>query len=121
MVDYLCREGVVVPARPLRPGRGKPRQYSFGEILALSAFEKLLAKGVSVRLIKKAVETRNGLFREATQEKCSPLLFVTDGQKLYVKGPEDTLYDLTQNGQMAFSFMLNLQQIHAEVVERLAA
>src|SRR5687768_15820431 len=55
MVDYLCRNKVLAPSTEFRRGRGRPRRYSFGDIVMLRALAKLLRNGISVLRLGKAL------------------------------------------------------------------
>lgn len=121
MVHYLVNQEILQPSTPRLPGRGKRRQYSFGEIILLRAIQGLLFRGVSVKRLKTAIKARNKIFREMSEDNCSAKYFLTDGKSVFepVHRKEDysdqVLVDLTAGGQMAFGFVLDIQKIHADL------
>lgn len=116
MVDYLCRQEIVVPSFPRKRSRGKRRRYNFGEVVLLRTVGKLLKRGVSVKRLKQALRSRNRYFREMDADKPPIHLFVTNGKEIFIKDPNSNLMNLTQNGQFEFSFVVDLRTTHAEVV-----
>jgi len=117
MVDYICREGIVIPQIPKTPGRGRRRKFNFGEVVLLRTISKILNKGISIKRIKSAIKTHNKIFREMSHVHAPSLYFITDGHDVYIKTKENRLCDLTSNGQQAFAFMLDLEVMHSEVRE----
>ena len=119
MVDYLCRQKIVVPSFPRKPGRGKARRYSFGEVVLLKTIRKLLEKGVSVKRLKQAIRTKNKFFRDINEKNPPIHLFITDGREIFLRKPGDSLVNLTKNGQMEFSFIIDLRSTYSSVVDDL--
>jgi DNA-binding transcriptional MerR regulator len=123
MLDYLCREKVVVPSLPAKRGRGRPRRYSFGDLVLLRALEKLLSAGVSVRRVRKALQTLREYFGDISPERLPTHYLVTDGAGVYLqeysKGKK-RLLDLDGTGQMSFFFVLELRDIHREILKSIS-
>lgn len=120
MVDYLCRQSIIVPSYPKRRGRGRARRYTFGEVVLLRTVEKLLRKGVSVKRLKDALKTKNKFFREIHPEKPPIQVFATDGKSVLIEDPDSKILNLSEGGQIEFSFVIDLRKTHAAVVEDLA-
>src|ERR1700744_5151711 len=124
MLDYLCREKVVVPSLPGKRGRGRARRYSFGDLVMLRALEKLLGAGVSVRRVRKALQVLRESFGEISPERLPTHYLVTDGVGVYLrehaKGKK-RLLDLDGTGQMSFFFVLELRDIHREILKSISA
>jgi DNA-binding transcriptional MerR regulator len=114
MVDYLARTKVVVPTVEARPGRGKPRLYSFGDLVTLRAVRTLLKAGFSVRGLKQGMTELQKAYGR-TLGACPAHYFFTDGKKVFFKDAEDSVREVTAGGQMVFLFMCDLRQIHARV------
>jgi DNA-binding transcriptional MerR regulator len=115
MVDYLCREQVLIPTMRWRRGRGRPRRYSFGDVVMLRVLGRLLDAGVSVRRIKQALQTLRRYHKDITRTSLPRQYFVTDGRKVYLRD-KDTLLDLDGTAQMSFLFVLELRQVQDEVL-----
>lgn len=119
MVDYLCRQGILVPSNPGRRGRGRPRQYSFGDVVMLRVLAALLSRGVSVSRLKGALKAVRKLHGLISPDSLPAQYFVTDGRKVYFQ-EKDTLHELDGNGQTAFLFVLELHHIQQEVRRAMA-
>ena len=72
MLNYLCREKVLLPSVPGRRGRGRPRRYSFGDVVMLRVIAKLLKAGVSV-MIADAGKTPHCLKMTTKAQPSHPL------------------------------------------------
>jgi hypothetical protein len=48
-------------------------------------------------------------------------MLATDGSSLFFLGENDTLLDLTQQGQLTFAFVLDVAAAQAEVKQKLSA
>src|ERR1700746_3544438 len=110
MVDYLCRSNVLVPSKGRRPGRGRSRLYTFGDVVMLRALGHLLKSGISVTKLKKALGTLRAKHNEITQEK-APRYLVTDGTRVYFDDGRNAVEELSANGQMAFAFIIKLHHV----------
>ena len=119
MADYLCRQGIVVPSHPRKRGRGRARRYTFGEVVLLRTVEKLLRKGVSVKRLKGALKTKNKFFREIHPERPPLQIFATDGKSVLLEDPDSKIWNLSKDGQIEFSFVIDLRRTHAGVIEDL--
>ena len=117
MLDYLCRTGVWPPSLG-RPGRGKDRLYSFGDIVVLRTLKQLLKRGVSVARLKRsfAVLRTSGVSITATSPVTRYL--VTDGVNVYLRD-NGSLEELTPRRQLAFAFVIKLEQLRGNLVVEL--
>ncbi|WP_420854553.1 MerR family transcriptional regulator [Sneathiella marina] len=116
MVNYLCRSDVLTPSLNYKPGRGRARQYSFGDIVILRALAKLLSFGVSVARIKVALKTIKNRHPEITPNTLPARYLVTDGNQVFLRQNGATLETLDESGQMSFIFVIELQSLCNEVV-----
>jgi DNA-binding transcriptional MerR regulator len=125
MLDYLQRTGVFFPRgkRGAR-GRGKSRRYEFRDILTLKAIRRLLDAGVSVLAIRKALEAfqkHTWSADPATLEDGNGAVryMVASATSIYLAKDANFLIDLLAKGQLAFSFILDLDRLHAELCRSL--
>lgn len=120
MIDYLQRSGIFIPSKKSPHGRGRRREYSFKDLVVLRTISTLLKNGASVSALKKAlVQFQNEKWeadRASMQfdgEVARYMLAV--GDKVLFAKSQDCFFDLTQSGQMVFSFIIDLEQIHTDV------
>lgn len=112
MVNYLCRVKVVEPSCDCPRGHGRPRHYSFGDLVALRVAAKLTKAGVSVLRLRAAMRRISSLNPGSNSLPTAHL--VTDGEDLYIytgKGQLEKAID----GQLAFAFVVDLDPIHNEI------
>lgn len=114
MVDYLCRSAVLVPTGRAKPGRGRGRQYTFGDIVMLRALAQFLSCGISVAKLKTALEKVRERHHQITPKSLPGSYLVTDGRKLFFTD-RGALEDI--NGQLAFAFVIKLHRVRDDVVE----
>jgi DNA-binding transcriptional MerR regulator len=131
MLDYLEREGVFQreqsrwEAKSENRQRGVRRLYTFRDLIVLKSIAQLLANGVSVRRIKKAVEhfSREERFacdRDRVIFDQSPVqYFVTDGSDIFFRKDKTELVSVLEAGQQAFLFVMDLDQVRSQVGESL--
>jgi DNA-binding transcriptional MerR regulator len=117
MIDYLCRTKIVVPSRMGSRGRGRGirRVYSFGDVVLLRTYAKLLKAGVSVKRLKVAHGTWSRHFKTLDQQAPPGRFLVTDGERVYFRDQQQALVDLSGEGQLAFAFVIDLLQMREEV------
>jgi DNA-binding transcriptional MerR regulator len=119
MLDYLQRSGVFIPTK--RAGRrGKGRRYEFRELLVLKTISTLLENGASVHSLKTALnefQKKKWTADQATLEgEGGPLKYlVASGRGVLFAKSCDNLFDMTKNGQMAFSFVVDLDKLHSDL------
>ena len=120
MIDYLERSGVFFPTKKRAKNRGKRRRYTFRDVLVLKTISVLLNNGASVANLKHALE---GLQRvkwsadETVLEDSAGALrhLIVSSQRIYFARSRDELLDLAAGGQLAFSFLIDLDAIHREL------
>jgi DNA-binding transcriptional MerR regulator len=120
MLDYLERSGVFVREGPKR--RGKVRNYSFRDLLVLRVLATLLSNGASVASLKTAlVEFQKTKWRadpSVLEDRDGGLRYiVASGPNLYFVAKSDALVDLSNRGQLAFSFIIDLDRLHKDLCE----
>lgn len=125
MIDYLCRAGIVVPSMmgSRGRGRGRGRRYSFGDIILLRTYARLLKQGVSVKRLKQAQKTWSRHYKKTMDHGALPpaRFLLTDGERIYFRESAEIVSDLTTSGQLAFSFVVDLHKVRDEVLEKARA
>jgi DNA-binding transcriptional MerR regulator len=120
-LDYWDRRGIVKPSvvSASGPGRGKERRYSFVDLVALRAVVRLREHGIPAIRLRKALQHLQKRAHD-TAELLRRGVLITDGHDLYeVTDRDERLVELTQDGQMAFSFAL--RPLVADVTRRIPA
>lgn len=120
MVNYLCRERIVVPSCSCPRGYGVPRHYSFGDVVALRLVAKLSAAGVSSLRLKRGMQRLQKHQANITISSLPASHLVTDGRDIYLRRANDSL-ERAIDGQFAFAFVIELEQVRREVVEKMSA
>lgn len=116
MVNYLCREKILVPNGPGKRGRGCPRKYSFGDVVMLRLLAGLLNVGVSVLRVKKALRAVRKFHKDIRPGSLPADYLVTDGKRVFLWDGTQSLLDLDGSGQMSFLFVLDLKSAQQEVI-----
>lgn len=125
MLDYLQRTGVFSPRGPKGArGRGRKRRYSFRDLLVLKAINRLLDSGASVANLKTALEKFQKLNWTADpvtmEDKTGIVRFlIASAGDIYLARDADALINLSKNGQLAFSFIIDLEHLRGELREGL--
>ena len=121
MTDYLCRTKIIAPSNmgSKGRGRGKVRRFSFGDVVQLRTYAKLLKQGVSVKRLKEAHKTWSLHFKVLEIQTPPSEYLLTDGVRIYFRHPNKVLEELSTEGQLAFSFIIDLKQIHHEIVSEI--
>ncbi|WP_286829351.1 MULTISPECIES: MerR family transcriptional regulator [Kordiimonas] len=126
MVDYLCKEGLVEPSTQngrVR-GRGRKRLFTFQDLLLLRLYRKLLDAGVSVKKLKQALRDSEELSRMEVTRRSIKIgqkevhRFYADSENVYIRAENEQVIQAGTGGQMVFSFMVSLTDIHAELSDR---
>jgi len=118
MINYLCRSGLLIPSvRKGKRGRGKPRIFSYPDLLYIISVKSLLDRGVSVTRISKCLKQLKIQCDESCtlKELSEVRLLVTDGNAVFRLSKENTLENLTNNGQFEFLFILDHLNLKSEL------
>ncbi len=123
MLDYLERSGVFTRSQAAG-GRGKRRRYNFRDLVVLKVIKVLLDNGASVASLKTALrEFQQWRWRaEPTvlEDKIGGLRYlIASGKHVYFAHNAEVLVDLSNRGQLAFSFILDLDRLHRELCQDL--
>lgn len=116
MLNYLCREKIVIPTSSGSRGHGVPRKYSFGDVVALRLVARLSAAGVSVLRLRRAMQRLRKLHPQITLTSLPGSHVVTDGRDIYIKRERESL-ERALDGQFAFAFVIELAPLRKEVID----
>jgi DNA-binding transcriptional MerR regulator len=117
MVDYLCRSSIVVPSARSKPGRGRGRRFTFGDIVMLRVLAQLLSCGISVAKMKRALEQLRKHQGKITPASLPGNYLFTDGRTLYFHDRSNAVEELTEGRQLAFAFVIRVSQVRDDVNE----
>jgi DNA-binding transcriptional MerR regulator len=120
MVDYLHRTGVVKASIQGSRGRGRPRLYSYADLLLLKALKQILDKGIAVARLKKAQDQ----FRQIHAEHADPTesiarFLITDGTKVFYRASPDAIIELSDKNQLSFAFVVDMNRESREVRQKI--
>lgn len=116
MVNYLAHAGFL--AASYRPGssrRGSTRYYSYRDLMVGRVIGRLAEAGVELKRLKRALgDLQRSELWTRLNDRSLPLL-VTDGSAIFLVEPDGAVRDLTMDGQLAFSFVLDLSRTEQEL------
>ena len=116
-VNYLGRTDVLVPSRPKERKRGRARRYTLGDVVMLRILASLLKSGISVARLKQGLKSFRKFHPEITPTSLPARYLVTNGIQVYLWHENQALETLDDKGQMAFAFVLEIEQARADVLE----
>jgi MerR HTH family regulatory protein len=120
MIDYLQRSGVFSPRLKREKRKGKGRRFEFRDLLVLKAIKRLLDSGASVANLKKSlIEFQNmKWFSDPAilEDKVGVIKYlVVSGESVFLRSDPDILVELSRSGQLTFSFIIDLENLHTEL------
>jgi DNA-binding transcriptional MerR regulator len=120
MLNYLARQGYLIPAYEQSGRRGKTRYYSYRDLVIARLVQKLLDGGIELSRLKEGIKK---LATHKTWSSTNPdktfRMLATDGKNLLFVEEEGTVVDLTKNGQLTFAFVLDVAAARDEVKRKL--
>jgi DNA-binding transcriptional MerR regulator len=112
MITYLGRIDLV---RPSRAGRGRPRQFTFSDIIFMRLIADLLKRGIEVKRLKHSLQKAKAQTELWIDIRHAPSRYlVTDGTEVFIQR-QGQLESKTLNGQLAFAFVLDMGIAHRAV------
>lgn len=119
--EYLqpsYREDHHLPTRQKRRPRGNTRYFSYRDLMIAKTIQRLLDAGLQLTRIKEALldlqADKHWLVDASIDRKITWL--VTDGKKVYLQeAKQPFLEPLGKNRQTAFSFILEMTSVRADV------
>jgi len=110
MITYLGRIDVLQPSGT--SGRGRPRRYTFNDVLFLRVIGELLRRGIEVKRLGTALRRAKAEADAWEDVRSAPRHFlVTDGTEVYLRR-KGRLESKNVDGQLAFAFVLDLAYAH---------
>ncbi len=125
MINYLIRTGIIEPSIETRKGRGNKRLFSFTDLVKLKMIKQILDQKISIKKLKDAIEKSKELKSLNANKRGvyageNPIRFmVSDGKDIYFRKYPEEIIVLTMKGQMAFSFMLDISEIHNDLKKKI--
>jgi hypothetical protein len=124
MLGHLVREEIFVRCGAQDRKHGNVRKYNFTDLLILRTINRMLALGMRPARIKKVISQLSDIemlssSREAAEQLVRQFgvrIFVT-GDTAYLVTRDEEVLSLSQGGQLAFAFMVDLRSSLGEVVE----
>lgn len=117
MLTYLSRIDVLKASGNDKPGRGRPRSFTFTDVVFLRAIADLLDRGIEVKRLGKALRKAKANANQWMDIRRAPNRFlVTDGTEVFFRHLGQ-LESKTFDGQLAFAFVLDLRPPHKAVAE----
>jgi DNA-binding transcriptional MerR regulator len=101
-LDYWARTGLVEPSIRPAAGSGSQRLYSFRDLVVLRVVKSLLEAGVSLRNIRKAIDT----LRAHGVDDLAEITLISDGTTVYECRSPEEIVDLLRGGQGVFGIAL---------------
>lgn len=98
-LDYWARTELVTPSVKNADGSGSQRLYGFTDVVHLKIIKNLLAAGVSLQQIRRAVD----YLREELKRPLEDVTIISDGKTIYACTSRDEVYDLLAGGQGVFA------------------
>lgn len=124
MVTYLERTDVFASTYMTTTGepwrkKGSWRRYTFRDIVLLKVIAKILASGTQVRRLRLAMVNLREKHPDIAFENRMAKYLVTDGKEVFFRTEPEHLESLI-SGQFAFSFVLEFDALHQDVVSKLS-
>lgn len=115
MLDYLVREDFVVPSASKIRGRGRPRAFTFGDLVTLKVIARLLDSGIEIRRLAKGLRSLRSSLRGAAELSAKYRYLLSDGTDIFLI-EHGNLESLTSGRQLAFAFLVDLATCETELV-----
>jgi len=122
MIDYLLRMGFLTPAYIGPIGRrGRVRYYSYRDLVAARLVQRLRETGIQLSRLKHAVQLLSKKEGWAVSQEPHQRLtwLLSDGKEVLFRSEDGFLETLRGDGQRAFAFIVNLDNLTNEIRERL--
>jgi DNA-binding transcriptional MerR regulator len=121
MLNYLARQGYLVPHYFKSGKRGRTRYYSYRDLVIARLVQSLLDAGLELKRLKDGLKklSNNRHWSDNNSQRDVKLL-ATDGRDLFFVQGRSTVVDLTNNGQMAFAFVLDVSAARRDVESRMS-
>jgi DNA-binding transcriptional MerR regulator len=108
-LDYWARTGLLTPSVRDADGSGSQRLYSFTDVVHLKIIKNLLAAGISLQQIRKAID----YLRSELKRPLEDVTLLSDGRSIYACTSPDEVVDLLAGGQGVFAIAVG--KVYEEV------
>lgn len=115
-VDYLARMLIVRPSIAARSGRGRPRRWSFPDLVVLSLMKHMLASGMSLGRVSAALDRHRDRLAAITPETLPARYLSTDGEELCFWDDLAALAGALEMGRSPIAMVVDLVRLRAEVI-----
>lgn len=118
-LDYWDRTGLLRPSIRGAAGKGSRRIYSFQDVVELRVVSRMLASGVSLPAVRKAIRYLQANFEHLTRP-LAQLTLVASGRSILVRTEDPRrLVDATAGGQVVVAVSVGAiaREIEKSVVE----
>ena len=112
-LDYWATTGLVTPSVRDAEGSGSQRLYAFEDIVQLKVVKKLIAAGVSLQRIRKAID-----FIRDRGLSLRNITLMSDGTHVYAYDDDRQVIDLLAQGQGVFG--IAVEPIYSELQATIA-
>ncbi len=120
MLSYLARHSYLKPTYA-SAGRGSVRYYSYRDLVIARIISRLLAAGLEISRLKTGIARLSSDPSLTSGDAHTDLRMLgTDGTSLFFVDGDGAIRDLTQNGQLAFAFLLDVRMVRNEIVGQLS-
>jgi DNA-binding transcriptional MerR regulator len=121
MINYLAREGYLLPTYEQGHVRGKVRYYSYRDLVVARIVQRLREVGIELKRLKRGIRALSSdeTWLKAGKERSISLLG-TDGKTLFYPDEKGSLIELTREGQRSFAFVLDVARAQSDVKRHLS-
>lgn len=115
-LDYWARTAVLTPSIADANGSGSQRLYSYADLLLLKLIKSLLDNGVSMSLVRRALDTARDLIK---REPHTLEYLVVNKTSVLVRDGSD-IVDLVRSGQLHFGFFISLEELGNDLMNEIS-
>lgn len=117
-IDYWDRTDFIKPSAAPARGIGSARRYTFTDLVQLKTARELKRGGVSVQMIRKAIEYLRERYPDLTHPLAQLRLLAVDGQ-FYAVHTAKEIEDLRRRGQLILEVCIGkmAQELHQHVTQ----
>lgn len=113
----VCREDADLGREEKRRTRGNAKFYSFRGLVIAKTIERLLAAGVQLSHLKKALENLRKDQHWVSDGADLPITWlVTDGTKVFLRDDQGYVDLMRRGGQRSFAFVVEVGCIRADLL-----
>lgn len=116
MINQWDQNGLIIPSILQSRGRGRIREYSFDDVIAIKVVGELRASGLPMQSVRKVLDYMRS--HKLIRTPLSSSWIVTDGVDVYEpKSEAELLSIILQPGQRATKVTLDLKKAVDDLIE----